>query len=243
MVNPRARRPTIGRMDRGIYIAASGMVTEMVRQDQIANDLANTSTPGYKQDRVTQSAFGAMLLSNTQTGQPVGTIALGTMVDKQVTDMTGQPLVATGSPLDMGIAGNGFFAIKTPEGVRYTRNGSFEAAADGTLTDQLGNTVLGPTNQPIKVNPDGTVDAANVGIFALKNATKVGNSNFTGTVSGKPDGTVHTGQIEGSGVDPTRVMVDMMTSLRAFESGQKVLNTLDETMGQAAGQVGSLNGS
>jgi flagellar basal-body rod protein FlgF len=230
-------------MDRGIYIAASGMVTEMVRQDQIANDLANTSTPGYKQDRVTQSAFGAMLLSNTQTGQPIGTIGLGTMVDKQVTDMSAQPLTSTGSPLDMGIEGDGFFAVKTSAGVRYTRNGSFEAAANGTLTDQLGNSVLGPGNQPIKVNPDGTVDAAKVGVFALKNATKVGDSNFSGTVSGKAGGTVRTGAIEGSGVDPTRVMVDMMTSLRAFESGQKVLNTLDETLGQAAQQVGSLSGS
>jgi flagellar basal-body rod protein FlgF len=229
-------------MDRGIYIAASGMVTEMVRQDQIANDLANTSTPGYKQDRVSQSAFGAMLLSNTQTGQPVGTIALGTLVSKQVTDMTAQPLTSTGSPLDMGIEGDGFFAVKTAQGTRYTRNGSFSASPAGLLTDQLGNPVLGPANQTIKVAPDGTVDVTKVGVFALKNATKIGDSNFSGTVSGKAAGTVRANAIEGSGVDPTRVLVDMMTSLRAFESGQKVLNTLDETMGQAAQQVGSLNG-
>jgi flagellar basal-body rod protein FlgF len=230
-------------MDRGIYIAASGMVTEMVRQDQIANDLANTSTPGYKQDRVTQSSFGAMLLSNTKTGQPVGTIALGTLVSKQVTDLTPAPLTPTNSPLDMGIVGDGFFAVKTAQGTRYTRGGAFQASSAGILTDQLGNPVLGPSNQTIKVNPDGTVDAKNVGLFALKGAKKVGDSNFTGTVSGKPGGTVQTSQLEGSGVDPARVLVDMETSLRAFESGQKVLNTLDETLGQAAQQVGSLNGS
>jgi flagellar basal-body rod protein FlgF len=230
-------------MDRGLYIAASGMVSEMVRQDQIANDLANTSTPGYKQDRVSQSAFGAMLLSNTQTDQPVGTIALGTEVSKQVTDMSPAPLTATNSPLDMGIDGNGMFAVKTPQGIRYTRNGSFEAAANGTLTDQLGNPVLGPAKQTIKVNVDGTVDATKVGVFALKNPTKVGDNNFNGTVSGKADGTVRTGMLEGSGVDPARVMVDMMTSLRDFESGQKVLNTMDETLGEAAQQVGSVNGS
>jgi flagellar basal-body rod protein FlgF len=230
-------------MDRGIYIAASGMVSEMVRQDQIANDLANTSTPGYKQDRVTQSAFGAMLLSNTQTGQQVGTIALGTLVNKQVTDLSPQPLTQTNSPLDMGIEGDGFFAVRTAQGVRYTRNGSFEAAQDGTLTDQLGNPVMGPSNQTIKVKSDGTVDAASVGVFALKSAKKVGDNDFTGTTAGKGTGDVRTGMIEGSGVDPARVMVDMMTSLRAFESGQKVLNTLDETLGQAAQQVGSITGS
>ncbi|MEA2467721.1 MAG: flagellar basal-body rod protein FlgF, partial [Thermoleophilaceae bacterium] len=45
-------------MERGLYIAASGMLSEMVRQDQIANDLANASTPGYKSDRATQRSFG-----------------------------------------------------------------------------------------------------------------------------------------------------------------------------------------
>jgi len=219
------------------------MVSEMVRQDQIANDLANTSTPGYKQDRVTQSAFGEMLLSNTQTGQYVGPIALGTLVSKQVTDLSPQPLTQTNSPLDMGIEGFGFFAVRTAQGVRYTRNGSFEAKPDGTLTDQLGNPVLGPNNQTIKVKPDGTVDAASVGIFAVQGARKVGDNNFTGTAAGRGTGAVRTGMIEGSGVDPARVMVDMMTSLRAFESGQKVLNTLDEILGHAAGQVGSISGS
>jgi flagellar basal-body rod protein FlgF len=229
-------------MDRGIYIAASGMVSEMVRQDQIANDLANTSTPGYKQDRVTQSAFGAMLLSNTQTGQQVGTISLGTIVGKQITDLSPQPLTQTNSPLDMGIEGEGFFGVQTAQGVRYTRNGSFQAAVDGTLTDQLGNHVPGPNNQPIKVKADGTVDAASVGIFSLTNAKKVGDNNFTGTAAGRATGNVRTSMIEGSGVDPARVMVDMMTSLRAFEAGQKVLNTLDESLGKAAGQVGSITG-
>jgi flagellar basal-body rod protein FlgF len=243
MVNLQAHRPNTRAMDRGIYIAASGMVTEMVRQDQIANDLANVSTPGYKQDRVTQSAFGSMLLSNTQTGQPVGTIALGTLVNKQVTDMTPAPLTQTNSPLDMGIVGTGFFALKTPQGTRYTRDGSFQASNNGTLTDQLGNPVLGPGNQPIKVATDGTVNAKLVGVFALKNPVKVGDSNFSGTVAGKDTGTVQTSMLEGSGVDPARVLVDMETSLRAFESGQKVLNTLDDTLGSAAQQVGSLNGS
>src|SRR4029450_6333070 len=55
-------------MERGLYIAASGMLAEMVRQDQIANDLANASTPGYKSDRSSQSSFGQMLLENRVSG-------------------------------------------------------------------------------------------------------------------------------------------------------------------------------
>ncbi len=55
-------------MERGLYIAASGMLAEQVRQDQIANDLANASTPSYKPDRAAQSVCGALLLQNRQTG-------------------------------------------------------------------------------------------------------------------------------------------------------------------------------
>src|SRR3954465_12191969 len=59
-------------MDRGLYIAASGMLTEQLRQQQIANDLANTATPGYKADRTAQRSFGALALANQLNGQAVG---------------------------------------------------------------------------------------------------------------------------------------------------------------------------
>ena len=61
-----------GQMDRGLYIAASGMLAEQIRQDQIANDLANASTPGYKADRTAQREFGELLLANRATGAAVG---------------------------------------------------------------------------------------------------------------------------------------------------------------------------
>ena len=126
-------------MERGLYIAASGMVAEQMRQDQIANDLANASTPGYKADRVTQRAFADLLLSNTATGQAVGGLTTGVAADRMVTDVSPQPLRDTGEPLDLAIAGDGWFGVQTAQGTRYTRNGQFTAAADGTLTDQLGN--------------------------------------------------------------------------------------------------------
>jgi len=130
-------------MERGLYIAASGMVAEQMRQDQIANDLANASTPGYKADRVTQRAFADLLLTNTVTGQTIGGLTTGVGIDRMVTDLAPQPLRDTGEPLDMAIAGDGFFAVQTAQGTRYTRNGQFTEAANGTLTDQLGNAVLG----------------------------------------------------------------------------------------------------
>jgi flagellar basal-body rod protein FlgF len=229
-------------MERGLYIAASGMVAEQMRQDQIANDLANASTAGYKADRVTQRAFADLLLSNTATGQPVGGLTTGVTADRMVTDVTPQPLRDTGEPLDLAIAGDGWFGVRTAQGTRYTRNGQFTAAADGTLTDQLGNPVLGRNGQPVRIGADGRVNAADVGVFALQDPAKQGDNLYAGTAGGQAPGSVRSGALEGSGVDPARTMVDMIASFRAFEAGQKAIQTIDESLRKTATQVASPNG-
>jgi flagellar basal-body rod protein FlgF len=229
-------------MERGLYIAAAGMVAEMVRQDQISNDLANAATPGYKADRAQQQSFADLLLQNQRTGETVGKLGMGPIITKHVTDFSPEPVRDTDEPLDLAVVGDGYFAIKTEAGVRFSRNGAFQAAQDGTLTDQLGNPVLGPDKQPLKVNADGTVDAAKVGIFALKDPAKQGDSLFTGTPTGAADGEVRTGALEASGVNAGRTMVDMMASMRAFEATQKAITTIDSTLQQASGQLGQLPG-
>lgn len=229
-------------MERGLYIAASGMVAEQMRQDQIANDLANASTPGYKADRVTQRAFADLLLSNTATGQSIGGLTTGVAADRMVTDTSPQPVRDTGEPLDLAIVGDGWFGVQTPQGTRYTRNGQFTAAADGTLTDQLGNAVLGSNGQPVKLDRAGHVNATDVGVFALGSPAKQGDNLFTGSAGGQATGTVRTGALEGSGVDPARTMVDMIASFRAFEAGQRVIQTIDESLHKTATQVASPNG-
>src|SRR3954453_17271948 len=147
--------PTTGAMEGGLYIAASGMVAEMVRQDQIANDLANASTPGYKADRSTQRSFGDLLLANTVSGQTVGPLGLGAQIDSIVTDTTAAPLRETGEPLDFAIQGDGWFGIRTPQGIRYTRNGQFALSPQGTLIDGMGNQVLGHGGGPVQVRRNG----------------------------------------------------------------------------------------
>jgi deferrochelatase/peroxidase EfeB len=89
-------------MERGLYIAASGMLAEQVRQDQLANDLANASTPGYKADRVSQHSFAAELdLVNRQTGAPVGGLGLGAQIAVTQTDLSPEVLKDTGEALDL----------------------------------------------------------------------------------------------------------------------------------------------
>ena len=229
-------------MVRGLYIAASGMLSEMVRQDQIANDLANASTPGYKSDRATQRSFGDLLLSNSRTGQPVGHLGLGTRVDRIVTDLSPGPIRLTDEPLDFAIAGEGYFAVRTPQGIRFTRNGQFSVSPRGTLVTALGAEVLGPGGAPIQVGGNGRVNPGQVGVFTVPNARKIGDSLFAGTATGQATGQLRQGALEGSGADPARSMVDMIASFRAFEAGQKVITTIDETLGKAANQVGTLSG-
>src|SRR6058998_3996678 len=101
-------------MERGLYIAASGMIAELVRQDQLANDLANASTPGYKSDRAAESTFGELLLRNRATGEPLGVARLG----------------------------DGFLAVQTPAGTRYTRNGQLALEPTGRLVTAQGLPVL-----------------------------------------------------------------------------------------------------
>jgi flagellar basal-body rod protein FlgF len=222
-------------------IAATGMLAEQVRQDQLSNDLANASTPGYKPDETTQHSFGEVLLANTEGGAPIGSANEGVALGKTYTDMTPAPVQETGEPLDFAISGTGFFGVQTEQGVRYTRDGQFTTSAQGVLTDATGDPVLNQSGQPIKVGASGTVAASALGIFEVPGAIKQGENLFAGTASGTASGTVRSGALEGSDVDAAKIMVEMITSLRSFQSGQQAIQTIGQTMQESSSQIGSLN--
>jgi flagellar basal-body rod protein FlgG len=228
-------------MDLGLYIAASGMIAEQTRQDQLSNDLANSSTPGYKPDEAPQHNFGSILLANTAGGAAVGAVDAGVAVGKTFTDMTPASIQETGEPLDFAIEGKGFFAVRTPNGVRYTRDGQFSANAAGILTDNQGNPVLSQAGATITVGPTGSVAATSVGTFEVPGAAKQGENLYTGTAAGAASGSIRQGMLEGSGVDAAKVMVEMITALRSFQSGQQAIQTIDQTLQEATTQVGSVS--
>jgi len=233
-------------MERGLYIAASGMVAEQVRQDQIANDLANASTPGYKADRSAQSSFGALLVSNQLTGQPVGGLDFGPQITDVRADLEQGPLKETDEPLDLAIEGQGFLSVQTPSGVRFTRNGQLSLDVQGRLVTQSGYAVLGTDGKAITVGrsdglsigADGTVavggkTAGRLAVVSLTGAVKIGDTLFGGTPGAMPAGTtVRQGYLETSAVNAARAMVDMITSLRAYEASQRVIHTIDDTLGR-----------
>jgi len=229
-------------MDFGLYIAASGMVAQQARQSQIANNLANATTPGYKASEANVHSFGRLLLSNTASGQPIGDFELGVETGPEYVALQAAPIHETGRPLDFAIEGEGFFAVRTPAGVRYTRNGQFMVGAGGLLTDAFGDDVLSQGGAPIRVGANGRVEPGQLGLFRVENPVKQGENLFAGAARGRAGGTVRAGALEESGVNPVAAMVQMMTAFHAFQAGQQAIAAIGSTLQEAASQVGSLNG-
>jgi len=225
-------------MDMGLNIASAGMLAEQVQEDQISNDLANASTPGYKASSSATTSFDSMLLHNTATGQQVGPIYLGVQIDKAKTDLAQGPLETTGNPLDFAVEGTGFFGVKTTAGVQYTRNGQFSVNAQGLLVDQNGDNVLAQNGAPIKVGSSDSVPTSALGLFNVTNPSQLGNNNFTGTATaGRASGTIESGQLETSGINPIQEMVAMEASLNAYTAGQQTISTISQTMQESATSV------
>jgi flagellar basal-body rod protein FlgF len=241
-------------MERGLYIAASGMVAEQARQDRVANDLANASTPGYKPSVAPQESFGSVLLERSVDGAPVGSLASGVALGTPVADLSEGALRQTDEPLDLAIAGDGFFSVQTPQGVRFTRNGQFTLDGHRRLVTSTGNPVLDDQGHPIDlpagtptIAPDGSIavagkQVAKLGLTAVGVTESLGDSLYAGTPKGAATGAVRQGALEGSGADPMKSMVDLIESMRAYEAGQRVLHAIDESLGKAV-SAGSLGAS
>lgn len=248
-------------MNRGLYIAASGMTSAMVRQDVIASNLANVSTVGFKADRVVNESFADQLMYSMRDGEPraMGQFGYGTRVAGTVTDFGQGAFRPTEQALDLAIGGDGFFQVRMADGTpAFTRNGQFTRSPDGYLTTQTGEYVLGPDRMPVYVGTsgdpviraDGRVTAQDgselgqVGIVTLDvpNSRKVGQNMWVGQeTGGMPPGTqVRQGFVEASGVNSVKEMVEMITTLRSYESSQRVITSIDGTLDKAVNSIGTL---
>lgn len=243
-------------MERGLFIAATGMLANQLRQDVIANNLANATTAGYKGDRAVQQAFPAMLLQQVQTGQTIGSLSLGTRVDGVVTDSSQGALRNTGNAYDLAIAGDGFFSVQSRTGVRYTRDGAFSVDAKGQLVTARGEPVLDKNNRPVTIPPGSdratvdeqgnviangrTIATLAVTVLDPQSLRKQGDDLYQGRPQrGGAQGRVEQGYLEQSNVNSVREMVDLIETMRSFEASQKVTQSLDETLGKAI-EVGRL---
>jgi flagellar basal-body rod protein FlgF len=231
-------------MSDPVVDAYSGLAARLKIVDVITNNLANANTDGFKRD------FGNIL--KTETGSDTGTKI----------DLSPGEIVNTGNELDAALNGPGFFAIQTPNGIRYTRNGSFSLNATGELVTKDGMPVLNTSGSTINVGrgkvaiQDGgivTVDRNEVATLKIVNfkdpakLQKEGLSRFiwTGTSDGVqdvPDLHLKSGALERSNVNAIDEMVHLMSAYREFEAVQKTLRTLMSDMsGKLVQELGKLS--
>src|SRR5712672_3054850 len=157
-------------MIRALYSAASGMTAQQLNVDNIANNLANANTAGYKtrkaqfQDLLYQSMVQPGTSAGQQTVVPTGLqLGLGTRTSSNEIIFTQGEFVSTNNPLDIVIQGRGFFQIRRPTGeIAYTRAGSFHLDRDGNIVTSDGDALepqitLPSEAQSITIAADGTV--------------------------------------------------------------------------------------
>jgi flagellar basal-body rod protein FlgG len=237
------------------------MVSESIRTNVISNNLANVNTTGYKRDETVNSEFEKALLSRIHDGEEVpkiGELGHGTFVDEIFTEHSQGSFVETGNNLDLAIAGSGYFAIDMPQGVRYTRDGSFVRAGDGTLVTHEGRAVLNQQGQPINIpdggqisiSPDGNIFVDNTPVDTLqfvefgdeRNLRKIGENLYeaaNGEQAAQASGTIEQGLLERSNVNVVSEMIKLINAYRAYEANSKSVVTQDSLLDKAVNNVGS----
>jgi len=178
-------------MIRALYSAASGMTAQQLNVDNIAHNLANANTVGYKarraqfQDLLYQNLVTPGASAGQQTVVPTGLqLGLGTRAASNEVLFTQGNFSVTSNPLDLVIQGRGFFQVRMPSGeIAYTRAGSFHLDRDGNLVTLDGDPIepqitLPPDAQSISVAPDGTVSYTQPGQTAAQLAGQIQVANF-----------------------------------------------------------------
>lgn len=267
-------------MVRGWYTGASGMKAQQNRLDAISNNLANVDTTSYKRDITVSKNFPELLLrrmgddgvyktpfGSADVAPIIGKIGLGVELNELFTDFAQGSFKPTSSDSDMALEGNGFFAVETPYGERYTRNGNFTVGVEGFLETKEGYPVLGENgriyledskytvnkNGEVWVRPISNTDADPILLDRMKLVnfendrylSKQGSSLYKDTpVSGPAlpaEGSlrpiIQQGFVEASNVNVVNEMVQMIEVNRAYEANQKSIQSEDTMMQKLWGET------
>jgi len=241
------------------YPAVSGALALETQMDILANNVANINTTGFKQSLPVYSGWS----NNNQPGAGDAPVAFETF-DQIITDFSQGGVQSTGAPLDVAIEGDGLFAVQTPQGIRYTRNGHFTLDEQEQLVTSEGFPVVG-TGGPITI-PEGKVTIDHDGRISVlgvepnsppqeldtlsvltvadkKNLRQTGGSLYEvadGTEVTPGTGHFLQGMLESSNVNPVKEMVAMIQVQRMYEAAQKSITAADEAANQASTQVGKV---
>ena len=245
-------------MIRGLYTSASGMIAQMAKNDVAANNLANVNTTGFKKDTAIFRSFPEMLLKRindpdrTVSRPVIGNLGTGAVLDEVITSSSQGSIQETGAPLNLAIAGNGYFVVKRDGKELYTRNGNFTLDKEGFLTTANGDRVQGQNGdiqikgKQISVDLKGEifVDKNPVGSLKMiavrdpKQLVKMGDSFLNEGQAQVFKGEVKQGFLEASNVNPIVEMVDLISIMRAYETSQKAIQAHDQILDKAVNEVG-----
>lgn len=249
-------------MNEVLAITLQSMQIDMAKVDRVALNLANAQTAGYKREVLAPAAFSHSIAAASGQAALHGPAPMAVQVDQRP-----GTLRSTGGTLDVALTGPGWFEVQTDSGIAYTRQGNFHLDAQGRLVTQAGQPVLGvsgeiqlPHDHPV-IDAQGRVFEGNlpggapaVGsqqpIAQLKvvqfedkaPVQRLGNGlvAVTGEVLAAPDGSteVRQGYLENSNVSSMQEMLQLMQTMRHFESMQKTAMGYDDLLGTAIRKLG-----
>jgi flagellar basal-body rod protein FlgF len=239
-------------MDSGYYAAYSALLARTQALDSASSNLANANTSGFRAQRE--------YFRDVMAGEGAGDSLLGGAVNRygvlggEQLDLGQGAVVKTGSPTDVAIQGQGFFAVRTAHGERYTRDGSFQRTAAGVLVDRAGNPVLDTGRKPITmpsgslaIGVDGAVSVdggvvAQIGVFTAPAAILVpeGTNQYRvvdGSTAKPSQGyIIAQGELEGSNQDVIGGSLELMLIQRQAEMMQKALSAFNNDFDRAASE-------
>ncbi len=236
-------------MGNGIYIALSGAVAQSSALDVVANNVANAATVGFRAERM---AFGKVL------GRANGKDSAYVGVTTTRPDTSAGELRQTGNPLDLALSGDGFFAIDTPRGTRYTRAGDFQLDAGGRIVNPDGFTArargggaitVPPGAGQVTVGADGTVYADDQKIGALElarfapgNAVHEGAAMYAAAPGAQaqmgPMPQVIAGAVEQGNFNVVRGVIDLVKISRTYDALHRMIESYKQIDQRTATSVG-----
>jgi len=248
-------------MSNGIYTALSGAIAQERNLDIVANNVANVNTTGYRADRV---SFQQIVAPENPLPEVVDPISYVSIAETQVDNSPGS-MRQTGNPLDLALMGDGYFAVSTPRGERYTRAGAFTTNSDGRVVSPAGDLVqavgddptdpenggirIPATAEEIAIANDGTVqvDGEVVGrlrIVAFDDPAAIQKEGVTLYTADQPplevgpgEITVVQGHLETANFNAVGGMTELISASRSFDIFQKTIDTFRRLDERAAKDI------
>ena len=254
-------------MNYGLWLSATGVVTNAYRQDVIANNLANSETVGYKrnvalfQQRLTE----AQARRRPDESDPLlDHIGGGILCSPTLVDSSQGDIEPTGNPLDVALHGNGFFAVDDHGKTKLIRDGRFMIDRANQLVMASGNgqrvldadgkpiTLDGTQAHTIRIHDDGQITQANAPIARLavvdipdpsklvkQGAALLDYPNLTQSM--KPSAAeTRSGYVERANVDPATELSTLMDAQRQLEANANMIRYQDQTLGRLVNEVGKI---